>query len=99
MQAQWARRQAHHTHRQATGATDIGLDLASQESISNIYFALTSFESLKKYQHKSRNTAAHNHGWTYHKCCVLHFPVESYGGDVLKYIDICWKQEAIYTFI
>ena len=34
MQVQWARRQAHHTHRQATGATlgstDIGLDLAGQ---------------------------------------------------------------------
>ena len=38
MQVQWARRPAHHTHRQATGATlgstDTGLDLAGQSLAS-----------------------------------------------------------------
>ena len=86
-------------HTPTSDRSDWHWSWSRQSRVSNIYFALTPFESLKKYQHKSRNTAAHNHGWTYHKCCVLHFPVESYGGDVLKYIEICWKQEAIYILM
>ena len=75
------------------------LVLISPARVPSIYFASTSFESLKKCEHKSRNTAAHNHGWTYHKRCILHFPVEYYWGDVLKYIETCWKQEAIFIMI
>ena len=80
-------------HTPASDRSDSGLNWHwswSRRPVSSIYFTLTSFKSLKKCQHKSRNTTAQNYGWTYHKRCILHFPVESYGRmcwNILKYVE------------